>query len=195
MRRPVCPEGQADLWPNDVMAAHFAHRRILPPDLSLPFPVKSQISTEQVMSVLAVSKDTVRRLRKLHYLEYYDLPGSALPSRILYDSFVSYCNLLHEQAGVPPCRTASPGLRLRAVDLLPFPLENNLTAAFVADLLDISRRSLVPILEAGLISCYRLFPRSIDSPWRIDSRSVERYLQGVRNQVHIHPTGRAALRR
>jgi hypothetical protein len=184
MRRPLCPEGQEHIFPPDVMAALSSHTVVAPPKLALPFPRNEEISMDRVAEILDISPRTVRRLHKSGHLHGYVMGRKAVgATRLQYSSLVTYCDQLRLRYGFPARRPPAKGFRTNPRDLLPFSKEFTCTLKFAMDALDCGQKLITDLLESGSLDGYRLNGGS--SSWRIDVRSLERYIESLRRQAAV----------
>ncbi|MFC6645487.1 helix-turn-helix domain-containing protein [Granulicella cerasi] len=182
MKRRTCIEGQTHIFSPEVMATITGHRIRSVPNLALPFPRTAEVSVERVSEILGVSTRSVLRLVQAKLFAAYSPGGPGTMTRIKFDSLVEFCDNLRLAAGVAPRKPSPKGLRPRADDLLPFSLEDTITTERVMDVLDCGKTLVTELIEAGTLTAYKIINKP-SAPWRIDVRSLERYMEKLRAQA------------
>lgn len=162
----------------------------LSPRLELPPQRPSEIDMPRVCGILGISIWTARRMVQAGLFTGHHAPGSIF-WRVDYNSLVDYCNQLRVKYLISSrLSRLPPGRRHRDEDLLPFPLRFTIDANEARSrAYDFARRSVFRLLEEGALTGYRLYEGS-GSAWRIDERSLERYLESLRPMV---PAAKASL--
>jgi hypothetical protein len=81
--------------------------------------------------------------------------------------------------------------RLRDRDLLPFPLDETVSANSICEQLDCSLQAVTHLIEEGKLVAYQVQVGLRGSPWRIHRPSAESYVASLRETATV----KASLRR
>lgn len=137
------------------------------------------IDAQRACRILGVSYRTLMRLAKRRSIEWLD-DGKLSWKRVRYNSIVNFCDRLrmdHKIADRRP-QLSAPYLRHRDEDLLPFPLQDTMSAQEVLPVLGFAKTdSVVRLIEEGCFEAYQLV---LHAPWRVSRSSLLAYLDRVR---------------
>jgi hypothetical protein len=179
--------------PITTIAAQEAEREQLilrPEQQLLPFAEKEYIDAGRACGILGVGYSTLQRMAASGMIDWVGAEKSTW-KRVRYQSIVDFCERLRQQHRLPDRRPAlSPSLRHRDCDLLPFALDDTVSAREALKSLGLVRRTaMVRLIEEGRFEAYQLVPQG---PWRISRPSLLAYLHARQHKTGGgHPyTGR-----
>lgn len=160
------------------------------PKLGLPFQKTQEIDVERASSILGVTKSTMRRMLDNHLVRAYRAKDKRGTWRIEYSSIVEYCDKLRVQHCISANRVSLAGTRRRHRDreLLPFPLDETVYVAEVAERLECCAMTVAHLIETGSIVGYQVLFETPGCPWRIHGPSVDRYLASLHAMVSKAPS-------
>ena len=156
--------------------------------LLLPFAEREYVDVRRTCRILGVSPRCVLDLRERGIIEMIDYRFHAR-KRVRYQSIVDLCDRLRQRYAIPDTRPplASPMLRHRDVDLLPFPLTDTIDVLRALEVLGyVSKNPIYRMIEEGQFWSYRI---SDLNPWRISKRSLGEFLLRARQPERTHRAG------
>jgi len=190
--KPHCErESQFELFETGAPAAE------LTPKLALPFQRSQEIDIRRVAKILAVGDITAYRMvRAGLFPGAYQVSGSKQQQwRIAYSSVVEYCNRLRLEYRISSrAVTPIPGRRHRDEELLPFPMAETIGVAEVRAALDCTHKAVLHMLDEGTLTGYQVLILTRGCPWRIYSRSLDRYLSSLRTTARSASPSRDSAR-
>ncbi|MGC2108233.1 MAG: hypothetical protein WA655_01870 [Candidatus Korobacteraceae bacterium] len=146
----------------------------------LPFAEREYIDARRACRILGVSYRTLMRLAMSGRVSWLD-HGKLSWKRVRYKSVVNYCDRIREDHKIADQRPqlSAPYLRHKDEDLLPFPLQDTISAEQALEFLGFAKTdSLVRLIEEGRFEAYQLVPQA---PWRVSRRSLLSYLDRLRS--------------
>ena len=184
MKRAACPEGQIDIFPEQLMAELFAHQMPAAPLPPLPFPRNAEVDVARACRILDTNQKTVERMLREKLLRGYKIKAGkkGRPTyRIEHASVVEYCDNLRILHHIAP-RKATASSRPPDNSILPFPPSETISVQEVADHLGVAPTTVRKLFDSGSLIAYQLIVDS-KSPWRISRPSLVEYLQDLRRDA------------
>ena len=139
------------------------------------------IDSQRACRILGVNYRTLMRLAASGCIEWFE-DGKRSWKRVRYNSIVDLCDRLRNDYDIADRRPIlpPPHLRHRDEDLLPFPLQDTMSAPEVLRVLGFAKTpSLVGLIEKGCFEAYQVVP---ESPWRVSRSSLTAWWERI-----IHP--------
>jgi excisionase family DNA binding protein len=63
--------------------------------------------------------------------------------------------------------------------LLPWSPKNTISVTHTAEIMDCSNNTVIRMIEDGTIKAYKLHPKKITSPWRVNYDSVIEHIKNI----------------
>jgi hypothetical protein len=148
----------------------------------LPFAEREYIDVARACHILGVSSSTFYVLHEAGLIEVIGYAPHK-QKRVRYQSIVDLCDRLRQRHCIRDRRPrlATPHLRHRDADLLPFPLDDTITIDEAAAIM--GYRSAKPVrhmIEEGRFEAYQFSP---ERPWRISRSSLAAYIDSARHSA------------